>query len=71
MVVESLRLWIPHSLQVLKIIARRASFLNIAGISRSVSNLHQQLSVKLWLYNAKMVLCRIALDGRVDPSWDL
>ena len=48
-----------------------ASFLNNAGISRSVCNLHQQLSVKLWLYNAKMVLCRIALGGRVDPSWDL
>ena len=71
LVVESLGLWTLNSLQVLKIIARRASFLNNAGISRSVCNLHQQLSVKLWLYNAKMVLCRIALDGRVDPSWDL
>ena len=26
------------------------------------------MSVKLWLYNAKMVLGRIALDGRVDSS---
>ena len=47
LVVESLGLWTPNSLQVLKIIARRASFLNNAGISRLVCNLHQQLSVKL------------------------
>ena len=69
--VESFGLWTQKSLQVLKIIAQRASFLNNGGISRSVCNLHQQLSVKLWLYNANIVLCRIALDGRVDPSWDL
>ena len=71
LVVESLGLWTPNSLPVLKIIARRASCLNNAGISRSICNLHQQLSVKLWLYNAKMVLYRVALEGRVDPSWDL
>ena len=47
LVVEPLGLWTPNSLQVLKIIARKASFLNDAGISRSVCNLHQQLSVKL------------------------
>ena len=54
-------------LQVLKIIAKRSSFLNNAGISRLVCNLHQQLAVKPWLCNAKIVLCRIALDGRFDP----
>ena len=50
LVVECFGLWSPHSLRTLKIIARKSSFHSHRTISQSVSNLHQQLSVKLWLY---------------------
>ena len=46
LVVETWGLWLPNSLEVIKVIACRASF-------QSVCNLHQQLSVKL---SARMLL---------------
>ena len=49
LVCESLGLWSPHSLKYLT-------------ESQAVSNIHEQLSVKLWLYNAKRILHRLALD---------
>ena len=69
-VVESLGLWSPNSLQVLKTIARRTSFHNNATVSQCMCNLLQQLSYKLWLYNARMILARVDLDSNVGPSWD-
>ena len=48
-VCESLGLWSPHSLKVLKTIARRLSFKRNLTVSQAVSNIHEQLSVKLWL----------------------
>ena len=68
-VVESLGLWSPNSLQVLKTIARRTSFHNNATVSQCMCNLLQQLSCKLW-YNARMILARVDLDSNVGP-WDL
>ena len=70
-VVESLGLWSPNSLQVLKTIARRTSFDYNATVSQCMCNLLQQLSCKLWLYNARMILARVDLDSNVGPSWDL
>ena len=64
LVVESFGLWSPHSLRTLKIIARKSSFHSHRTISQAVSNLHQQLSVKLWLYNSRLVLQRLELDCR-------
>ena len=52
----------PHSLEVLKTIARRLSFKRNLTVSLAVSNIHEQLSLKLWLYNVKMILHRLALD---------
>ena len=69
--VESLGLWSPNSLQVLKAIARRTSFHNNATGSLCMCNLLQQLSCKLWLYNVRMILARVDLDSNVGPSWDL
>ena len=63
-VVESFGLWSPHSLRTLKIIARKSSFHSHQTINQAVSNLHQQLSVKLWLYNSRLVLQRLELDCR-------
>ena len=60
LVCESLGLWSPHSLEVLKTIVRRLSFKRNLTVSQAVSNIHEQLSVKL--YNAKMIWHRLALD---------
>ena len=46
LVVETLGLWTASSLQVLKIVARRASKHNVS-ISQSVCHFHQQLSTRL------------------------
>ena len=63
---ESLGLWSPRSLQLLKTIARRLSFKGnlMITVSQATNNVHEQLSVKLWLCNAKMVLQKFALDCR-------
>ena len=71
LVVETLGLWTASSLQVLKIIARRASFKHTVSISQSVCHFHQQLSTRLWCSNAKMILARCSLDGTASPLWDL
>ena len=62
LVCESLGLWSPHSLEVVKTIARRLSFKRNLTVSQAVRDIDEQLSVKLWLYNAKMIWHRLALD---------
>ena len=59
MVCESLGLWSPHSHHVIKAIVRRMSYRGNITVSKAVRNLHEQqlLSVKLWSYNAKKLLC--------------
>ena len=64
LVVETFGLWSSHSL--LKSIARRSALHNHVTVSHTTSHLHQQLSIKLWLYNSKMVLERLAFDSRED-----
>ena len=59
LVCESLGLWPPHSLEVLKTIARFLFFKRNLTVSQAVSNIHEQLPVKLWLYNAKMIWHRL------------
>ena len=56
LVVETLGFWTASSLQVLKIIAGRASFEHNVSISQSVRHFHQQLSTRLWRSNDKMIL---------------
>ena len=52
-----------HSLKVLKAIARSLSFSNNT-FRQFVNYLHQQLSFKLWQYNAKMIPFRLSPDVR-------
>ena len=54
--VETLGLWSSNSLKTLKIIARR-TILSTGKIQQS----HQQLPVRLWQYNARMTLERLAI----------
>ena len=63
--VESQGLWSPHVIWILETLARRA-FEKIS-ISQSVCNLHRQLSSKLWLCNARMVVERLSLDCSDSP----
>ena len=71
LVVESLGFWSPHSLKVIKTIARRLAFHGNLSVSKATTNLHEQLSVKLWLYNAKMLLHRLSLDCSESDLLDL
>ena len=63
LVVESLGFWSAHSLEMLKIIAKRAALHNNITVSQSVCNLHEQLSVCLWKNNARLILDRQSLEG--------
>ena len=64
LVVETFGLWLSHSLDVSKSIARRSALHNHLTVSQATSHFHQQLSTKLWLYNFKMVLERLAFERR-------
>ena len=59
LVVESFGTWSVHSLEVLKTIARKTSLSQTLTISRAVCNLHELLSIRLWQYNARMILDRL------------
>ena len=62
LVLETLGLWSPQSLETIKIIAKRAALHSSITFSQSVSNLHEQLSVCLWKFNARMLLDRLSLE---------
>ena len=64
LVVETLGLWHPHSTRMLKIIGRNTAFHRCQTVSRTLMFLYEQLSVKLWLYNAKVILEILALNSR-------
>ena len=61
LVVESLGIWVSSGISLLCRIAPRTTF--CSGISPTIAfhNLIQQLSIKLWSYNAKMILRHIPL----------
>ena len=70
LVVESLGRWSPFACKMLKIIASRTTLRN--GLSEKVAyrNLIEQLSTRLWAYNAKLILRHFATLP-VDPLWDV
>ena len=65
LVVETLGLW------TLWLIATRASALSGITRGQAFSNLIQQLSVKLWCYNSKLVIARLVNSGAFPAQWDL
>ena len=69
LVLETLGFWSPHSLKTLKIIAKRAAIYNSITSSQAVCNLHEQLSVTLWKFNARMLLDRLILEGNTVASF--
>ena len=66
MIVETYGTWSTYSLEIIKVIARKTSLLNKLPVSRTVCNIHEQLAVRLWQYNARMVLDRLHLVGHGD-----
>ena len=66
--VETLGHWSPSSLETLKTIASKASSMNSIPFSQTYSNLMEQLSLRLWQYNAKLLYSRLNLD--FDDLWD-
>ena len=67
LVVESMGLWSPFALKSLRVIAARASRHNGLSENQSFKNLLQQLSIKLWCYNSKLVLNRQAILPDAEP----
>ena len=61
LVVETLGLWTDSSISLLCCIAARTTLRSGVSQGQAFHNLLQQLSVKLWSYNAKMLLCHISL----------
>ena len=70
LVVESLGLWTPTSLQVLRTIASKA-ILNGIPHGLAVRNLLLQLSTLLWTFNASMLHTRLAAEGLDVEEWDI
>ena len=61
LVVETLGLWTDSSISLLRRIAARTTLRSGVSQGQAFHNLLQQLSVKLWSYNAKMLLRHISL----------
>ena len=66
LVVESLGVWTPSAKNIVSRIAARSIVHN--GPLTASRNLLQQLSVKLWAYNAKMIITRFSLFPS-PPDW--
>ena len=58
---KNIYIYIYHSLEVLKSIAKKFSLFNGLTFSKILCNLHEQLSSGLWQYNAKLILYKLAL----------
>ena len=67
---ETLGVWTPSSLEILKIMARRTVLTTGTTISKATHYLHQQLSVRLWQSNAKLALDRLAVSTIDSDIWD-
>ncbi len=60
-----------HSLEVLKSIAKKTSLFNGLIFSKTLCNLHEQLSCKLWQYNAKLIVDKLALFSYDMDSFNI
>ena len=61
LIVETWVLWTDSSISLLHCTTARATLRSSVSQGQTFHNLLQQLSVKLWLYNAKMLLHHISL----------
>ena len=75
LVVESLGLWSPNSLAVLRVIVLRTTSKSGASTALAFCHFIEQLSMCLWRYNSQMLLHHLSLlpgsplwEWVVDPS---
>ena len=71
LIVETYGVWSMHSLEVLKSIAKKTSLFNGWTFSRTLCDLHEQLSCKLWQYNAKLIVDKLALFSYDMDSFNI
>ena len=69
-IVESFGLWTSSSLATLKVIASKTTAKSRISFSSAVSNLLQQLSVRLFQFSARMICTSLRFDTEFD-FWDL
>ena len=62
--------WTQASLQTLRTIAAKTTTYDGIDLQQAFSNLLQQLSVRLWQHNARMIIRRYLLETEFD-MWDL
>ena len=68
LVVETFGLWTPFARQQLRKIASGTTINSGLSVTKATNNLLQQLSVKLWMHNARIVLTRQAMSS-VLQNW--
>lgn len=66
--VETFGRWTPFARRTLKEIASRAAVFSRADRTTATHNLVQQLCIKLWIYNRKLLLHRLATSHSC-PDW--
>ena len=69
LIVETFGIWTPNSLRTLKRIASKATSINIIPLSLATRNLIQLLSIRLWVFNARMVLSILIVIGIVPSMY--
>ena len=67
---ESFGFWTQASLQTLRTTAAKTTTYNGIDLQQAFSNLLQQLSVRLWQHNARMIICVYFLETEFH-MWDL
>ena len=70
LVVESLGLWSPNSLAVLRVVALRTTSKSGASTALAFCYFIEQLSMCLWRYNSQMLLHHLSLLPG-SPIWEL
>ena len=70
--VETVSFWTPYCLKILHFIALRISTMSHMMFSKSlIKQLITTITVKLWSYNARLVLQRLNLDIEDVRSWEM
>ena len=63
---ESFKHWTPATLKTLKTITLKTTMFTGIGNSQAFQNILEQLSIKLWQYNAKLILRMVASESDVS-----
>ena len=60
---ETFGLWSPDSLEMLKSIASKVCAVLAVPFWKTFKNLLEQFSIKLWLYNARIISSRMLAEN--------